>query len=217
MSTPSTYPEILERLRSTGLFPNDRDADGALRATLAALAGLLTSDERRVLARALPPELQPPDTAFERAPSASRATFFGLVAAHEGVRAGVATEQAEVVCRVLGAGFSGETHAHLAHALPELAPLFEPAEPTATDSVLPAVSSRTPGSPHDLAEGREGGSHPVSSADPRRLAHRHSVARSDEPHADTKLSSARGITQEREEHSLATGEPGSQRPLSREH
>jgi uncharacterized protein (DUF2267 family) len=43
------------------------------------------------------------------------------------------------------------------------------------------------------------------------------VARSDDPHAETKLSSARGLRQEQHEHTLATGRPGSNRPLSKSH
>jgi uncharacterized protein (DUF2267 family) len=58
------------------------------------------------------------------------------------------------------------------------------------------VSRRT------LAEGRPGHSRPLYAARPD-VAHTESV-RSDNPHGDTKLSSARGLTQEREDESLAS-------------
>jgi hypothetical protein len=41
------------------------------------------------------------------------------------------------------------------------------------------------------------------------------MAKSDDPHADTKLSSSQGLTQERFEESLATGKPpGPVHPVS---
>jgi len=64
---------------------------------------------------------------------------------------------------------------------------------------------------------RPGSAMPLASADPRYLAHRHSVARSVDPHAETKLSSAHGLRQEQDEHTLALGRPGSERPISSSH
>jgi hypothetical protein len=95
--------------------------------------------------------------------------------------------------------------------LPELAPLFELPEPVEAPRVQ---AQRSSAAPNDLAEGRPGGSQPLASGDPRYLAHRHSVARSDDPHGDTKLSSAHGLRQEQTEHTLALGRPGSSRPIS---
>jgi hypothetical protein len=45
-------------------------------------------------------------------------------------------------------------------------------------------------------------------------AHAHSVARSENPHADTKLSSSPGLTQERLGDSLAEARPGPAHPVS---
>jgi hypothetical protein len=98
--------------------------------------------------------------------------------------------------------------------VPELACLYEPRdsfEGEAFAGQLPA------GAPGDLAEGRPGARNSLASGDPALLAHRHSVARSDDPHGDSKLSSARGLTQERDEDTLASGRPGSRRPLSSGH
>lgn len=44
-----------------------------------------------------------------------------------------------------------------------------------------------------------------------------SVVKSDNPHGNTKLSSSRGSTQEREHETLAEGQPGSKHPLSEAH
>jgi hypothetical protein len=47
--------------------------------------------------------------------------------------------------------------------------------------------------------------------------HSHSVAANDNPHGDTKLSSSRGTTQEREHETLAEGHPSSKRSISEAH
>jgi hypothetical protein len=100
--------------------------------------------------------------------------------------------------------------------LPQLAFLFElretTPEPESPDQVRP---SERPDNRWDntLASGRPGSRHPISDARPNR-AHAHSVARSDNPHGDTKLSSSHGFTQERENETLADGRPGPKRTLS---
>jgi hypothetical protein len=118
-----------------------------------------------------------------------------------------------MVCRALGEVLSPTAHARLHHAVPEIAALFEVGSEPGVSPHAPLLGE----APNDLAEGRPGGSRPLATANPADLAHRHSIARSDDPHAETKLSSACGLTQEREERSLATGRPGSRRPLSRRH
>jgi hypothetical protein len=58
--------------------------------------------------------------------------------------------------------------------------------------------------PGTLATGRPGSRHPLSEARADR-AHAHSVVREENPHGATKLSSAPGLTQEREGETLASG------------
>jgi hypothetical protein len=69
-----------------------------------------------------------------------------------------------------------------------------------------------PGAGMTLATGRPGSQHPVSEAHPE-TAQERSVVNAENPHAETKLSSSRGTTQERRAETLATGAPGSHRPL----
>jgi hypothetical protein len=65
-----------------------------------------------------------------------------------------------------------------------------------------------------LAHGRPGSLHPIAEAAPA-SGHAHSIARNDDPHGDTKLSSSTGLTQERLRESLATGRPpGPERSVS---
>jgi uncharacterized protein (DUF2267 family) len=211
---PSSDSDVLRRLRELGPFGEDAEVMRALRATLEALGGLLTPDEREFLAGALPPHSAQILRGSTSTPQGNLHDFLHRVAVREGVRLGLAVEHAEIVCRALGETLSPTSLARLRHALPDLAPLFEPA----AEMEPPLVQSEpAPDALNDLAEGRSGGSHPLASADPLTLAHRHSVARSDDPHAETKLSSTCGLTQEREARTLATGRPGSSRPISKSH
>jgi uncharacterized protein (DUF2267 family) len=211
---PSSDSDVLRRLRELGPFAEDAEALRALRATLETLASHLTPTEREFLADALPPHSAQIVREASSAAQGSLNDFFRRVAAHEGVRLGLAVEHAEIVCRALGQTLTHAVLARLGHALPDLAPLFEP---TTEPAPQLAQSEPAPDVPSDLAEGRPGGTHPLATADPLVLAHRHSVARSDDPHAETKLSSACGLTQEREARTLATGRPGSKRPISGSH
>jgi hypothetical protein len=76
-----------------------------------------------------------------------------------------------------------------------------------------AARTVDPGRGTTLATGRPGSRHPVSEAHEDR-AHTESIARSDDPHGDTKLSSSRGLTQERLRETLAEGRPGPEHPVS---
>jgi hypothetical protein len=96
---------------------------------------------------------------------------------------------------------------HLPAALGVLFALPEPSPPAAH-----RPSSRPAGHPRTVAEGHTGSNRPLSESAPER-AHAHSVAKNPNPHADTKVSSSEGPTQEREDETLASGRPA-RRPLS---
>jgi uncharacterized protein (DUF2267 family) len=208
------HSEIIGRLREIGPFSDDASASRALVVTLQALADYLSKDERSRLRRALPPELRASVTTTRRPLAGDLADFFRHVAALDDTRPGIAVERTEVVCQALGEILSPEARVVLERAIPKLDELF-----ATRDAPEPpfAPHGPTPGAPRDLAEGRPGGRHPLSSANPALVAHRDSIARSADPHADSKLSSSQGLTQEREGHSLATGRPGSRRPISTGH
>jgi hypothetical protein len=104
---------------------------------------------------------------------------------------------------VVAEAISPATRHRLHEALPEpMGALFTPHEPRERFEHVHLDPSH-----HTLAEGRPGSRHPLSEARLER-AHTHSVARADNPHEDTKLSSTTGLTQEREQETLATGHPG---------
>ena len=211
---PSSKQDILRRIQELGPFQSAADAVLTLHATLEALGSLLTEGERLAVAGSLPAECA---RLVRGAPSTTRGNvtdFFHRVATREGAALGRAVEHAEIACRALGETLSPSALARLQRAVPDLARLFEPAPEPAP----PPPHREAPGDvPRDLAEGRPGGERPLADADPHELAHRQSIARSDDPHAETKLSSACGLTQEREARTLAAGRPGSSRPLSRSH
>ncbi len=205
---------LIIRLRELGPFADDHAAMRALEATVAALWVRLYPEERAKLAASLPSpvaeRLQAPGPS-RRAKRNHRSRFAADVARKEDVPLSLATEHAEVVCRALAELLPNEARAFLAQRLPEIAELFELQAPVEA----PAHDWQTGSdAPRDLAGGRPGSSRPLSSASPDILAHRHSIARSDDPHAESKLSSARGLRQEREQRTLASGRPGSRRPIS---
>jgi hypothetical protein len=144
-------------------------------------------------------------------PSESLHAFYERVAAREGLAIGTAVEHAQCVCRALAELLDDDTRARLARALPDALDALL-ARPEAPAPRPPHTAHHSPPSPHDLAAGRPGSRQPLADAAPH-SAHTHSLARSDAPHADTKLSSSSGTTQEREAETLAQGHPGSERPL----
>lgn len=210
-STVTSEERILARLQELGPFAAESEARQALRAVLEVLGGLLTHDERAAIAVELPPELAKTLVEALAHPPSDWHEFHRRVALAEGVRLGRAVEHSEIVGLALSEVFSHSSRCRLQKALPGLAPMFEWPEKSEAPLTQPHRSREAP---NDLAEGRPGGSLPLATADPRYLAHRHSIARSDDPHGDTKLSSAHGLRQEQGEDTLAAGRPGSRRPIS---
>lgn len=207
------YEEIVERVRDRGGFEDEAEAARAIAATLATLRQRLVDDEAEAVARALPDVFAEilRRGAYEGDFDADE--LIRRVQAREAVPRAFAREHAQVVCQALADAMRGDALDRLLKHLPaELAELFAP-RPQSTPPAAPERHDATPpGSGATLATGRPGSKRPLSEARPDR-AHPGSVARSDAPHADTKLSSAGGLTQERLGETLATGKPGSTRPV----
>jgi hypothetical protein len=158
--------------------------------TLGLLAGQLPSHDVDDLNRGLR-TLLPGHQALVEAPE-RRLTEATELYTELSVRSGLAyshaAELAEVVCNYLGDHLSLELRLRLERHLPptlaalmtsQRAPAIEPGE----RELIGGVSTT-------LAEGRPGSRHPLSEGRPER-AQTHSVVRSDNPHGDTKLSSAK--------------------------
>jgi uncharacterized protein (DUF2267 family) len=194
---------FLDRVAERAGLRNRGEAMQAVRAVLPALGGSLGAGDAQALAAELPGELG--GLVLQRegpGPSAPLAALVAHVANEERIGRSFALEHLEVVFEALAEQVPEPVIARTRRVL---------AEDVADRLVRPAPVPGAP--PHlrperrTLAEGRPGGRHPLYAAKPDR-AQTHSVARSANPHEDTKLSSARGLTQEREDETLASSPGG---------
>lgn len=216
-SHPSSN-ELVALVEARGPFQSHGQAEAAVRATLIALKAALHPEEWAELASELPDEHPRTLGAASKANAPTVKTadeFYVHVAQAETVPIARALEHAQIVCGVLAeAVLTPATVTRLQKHAPYLAELFEPrvAPPPPPPPVHAAVAPS-----HDLAGGRPGSQHPIATGNPASLAHHHSIASSDDPHADTRLSSSHGTTQERERRTLASGRPGAKRRLADSH
>jgi uncharacterized protein (DUF2267 family) len=207
--------DLMQVLAREG-FVDHEGAMRSMRATLMALAESLTADEAAEIRAELPVALRPslePTHDVELARDMQRAPedLYERVSRLLDVSSANAREHVQLVCKAIGERLSPDVMARLDKDLPgDIALLFRPPERETGDVPDHAVA-RAPG--HTLASGAAGSTHPVSVARPG-PAHSHSVVLEENPHADTKLSSATGVTQERLDESLATGKPGPERTIS---
>jgi uncharacterized protein (DUF2267 family) len=197
----ATHQDLLGRIKQLGGLQTTREATAALRATLAALGERLSDRDRDLVAGVLPRSVAGALHKGKRRGAFDIAELYNRIRRREGVTLGFAREHAQVVCRVLGEILPDVARREIERALPEsFAELFSPPrsfDPPPEHPVAPGAQHRT------LATGRAGSLHPLSESRPR-AAQSHSVVSESNPHADTKLSSASGLTQERLDESLAT-------------
>lgn len=196
-------------------IPDEVVADKAMRLTLSILGQRLMDDEALALSANLEGELariveQSEYSDSEGAFDASE--FYERVRRAEETPPAAAREHVNVVLESLGAAIDDELRTRLIRALPKpIGDQLVPAqfgEPAAYAEPVHAPRIDT------LAQGRPGSRHPLAEAAPP-SGQTHSVARNEDPHAETKLSSAQGLTQERLGDSLAAGRPpGPERPVA---
>jgi uncharacterized protein (DUF2267 family) len=196
---------FVKRVQTLSAIP---DAEVALRAAhvvISVLAEQLVPSDRARLKQALPASLS---TAVGDAPPRSAddlEAFYERVSRREGAEPGPGIEHAQSVCRALCELLDPDALRHLTSRLPDpLVALFEVrAVPAARPPVaVPHAGARE----RTLAGGRPVSAHPLSAAAPD-TTQSGSIAASANPHADTKLSSTRGTTQEREAETLAKAKP----------
>lgn len=207
------YTKFLEEVRTHLGRPDTASLDRAIHATMRVLGQLVGPDHRAILAAALPEELADAFRAAEHDARLGRHGFVARVAASEDVPEKRALEHATAVLTALASTLAEDARRVLERELPEdvrdwvrrKEEHFPPRHPHGASGAVPAS--------RHLSEARPGSRHPVSESAPRG-AHSGSVSASPDPHADTKLSTAPGTTQEREHETLAEGEPRPERPLS---
>lgn len=157
-------------------------------ATLDTLGERLSAGDAAALAEILPGELRRFVCRRENPGDFDIDDLYDRVAQRTGLPPGQARELSQVVLRLVGDRLSGDACARLSLHLP--APWRALLERSPTAAAAGALSRHVlPGTGHTLATGRPGSQHPLSQAHPDR-AQQESVARSDNPHGEDKLSSA---------------------------
>jgi uncharacterized protein (DUF2267 family) len=197
------HAKLVARIIDTGVSNPDL-AERALRSTLSVLGERLTDDEALALTACLPEELARVVEQSEYGDDGDfdAAEFYERVSRRENTSASVAREHVNVVLQALGAELDDALRRRLVRALPK--PIGE--------QLIPADFGEPPPHRHPahaarvstLANGRPGSRHPIAEAAPSR-GHAHSIACNDDPHGETKLSSSKGLTQERLDETLASG------------
>ncbi len=203
------FSYMVERAVRDGGFASDAEAARALVATAEFLGFALLEIDAPIVADNLPAELGEPIRRGRHGHDTSPDELYRHVARQTGAPSGRAREQAQVACREIAQNLSGEARSHLVMNVPhELAELF------ATDRDWPDPPVR----PHPreqrtrpIAEARAGSRHPLSESRPR--GQTHSVAESDRPHDESKLSTGR-TSAEDEGETVSRGRRGSRRPLA---
>jgi uncharacterized protein (DUF2267 family) len=206
------YDRFLEQVAARTGLSSRAQVETAVRAVTEALGALVDHAHRDELTAHLPAPLA---QMLRGAPSdadADASAFLRRVAGAEHLPAGFAVEHATAILETIGSGLHPSVRRQFASHLPEeMRDWLEPRRGAAPPP--PPSHARHHEGGHRLSDGRPGSAHPISESAPR-PAHSESVAQSTDPHADTRISSAHGTTQEREQEDLAEGHPGASRPIS---
>jgi uncharacterized protein (DUF2267 family) len=203
MATRISQAELLDKVMQGGI-PDPAIAEQALRATLLVLGERLTDDEASAVAATLPEKWARVVDQSEYDRDFDDDEFYDRVGRREKTSLGVAREHADVVLRAASEALDEGLRTRLLRALPEAigrrlrAPEIGEPPPHPASPHAPRLAT--------LARGRPGSEHPLYEGAPP-AGHSHSVARNEDPHRETKLSSGRGLTQERFDETLATGRP----------
>lgn len=197
--------ELISRVRAEGGLRNHREARRAIGAAIGALRCAMAQEDAEAIALELPHSLA--KMVAHPAPSRVRsaAALYEEAERRERVGLGFALEHSQVVLRVLAELFQPETLARLRKRVPaDIAALlrrradaFQPAPPHVHEHPAEAEGAR-----RTLSRGRPGPRDSIVEAR-HLLAHGESVARSDTPHADRSVGTARSTRPGREDETLA--------------
>lgn len=211
------HDALIADVRKRWGVPLEEDAERLVEAVLTVLREQIDARDAHALAAALPAVTAAPLARVVQGETHDARAFAARVAVLASIPMSAAVEGAQVALSALADQLPEELVVRVRKQLhPEvalaLAPRVDVPPPETPERHFQPEGPRVPQG--TLATGRPGSDHPIAEARPQ-TAHAHSVARSDAPHADSKLSSARGLTQEREHESLSAGRPpGPRRPLS---
>lgn len=200
---------FIDDVMTRGVIADQAQALEVVKATLEMVGECLPAPDASTLAESLPGELAGAVRRAQRHPEPTLRELFEHVSQRAQLPIGEALEKAEAVGAALAEYLPIDVRSSLQRRLPsEWARLLEPrtferGDPAPWHNTNPAVGST-------LAAGRPGSRHPLSEAAPP-AAQSASVAASENPHAETKLSSSHGVAPEEP---LATGHAGSGAPLA---
>ncbi|MGK4005317.1 DUF2267 domain-containing protein [Sorangium sp. So ce1036] len=208
------HERFVEEVQRRAGFAGRDEAERAIAVTARTLGERLLEDEAAAVAGGLPGPVAAAVRGATYQGDFDRDELYDRIARREGAPRGFGMEHAQAVCQVIGEALPEAERQRLQKHLPDWADLFAPREAGAPPP-RPVHAAAPPEVGHGatLATGRPGSRRPLSEARPE-PAHAESVARSDDPHADTRLSSSPGLTQERLQETLAEGRPGPERPVS---
>lgn len=205
--------DLVRRVGRLAGIQTSAHARATLESVLDALGALVPHPRRGAIASELPGWTA---EAFERREydrALGRPWLLQMVSKAEHVRPGAALEHVEAVLAMLREHLDADRFRLLVAELPEEVRALVPPAPSKS-RLPPRPEARSAAPSRRLAGARPGPGHPIAEADGPPLAHTHSVAANADPHGDTKLSEARGLTQAREHEDLAEGRPGPARPIS---
>lgn len=196
--------ELFLRVRDHAGLRNAREAERAVRATLGAMASVLAEDDAHALSAALPHDVR---KCLSRRPAPDVGTLEDLYAEEqrrERVEPGFAREHTQTVLEVLATAVDPELIERLRKHLPaDIASLLRPRE--AEEEPPPHVHAHPahrPSPVQTLSRSKAGTAEPIADA-AHPLAHAGSVARSDAPHAERMVETARSTRPAREDETLA--------------
>jgi uncharacterized protein (DUF2267 family) len=210
-----SYEHLVGEVQLRAGFETPEEAERVIAVAARVLGERLLPDEVGPLAASLPDQVAARLRVASYSHDFDVDELYDRVGRGEGAGRGFGREHTQAVCQVLGEALPEAVRTRLQrHLGPAFAALFEP-RPVHLAPPRPVHGARAPeaGEGHTLATGRLGSHHPLSEGDGDR-AQAESVARSTDPHGDTKLSSSRGLTQERLRETLATGKPGPSAPVN---
>lgn len=191
------FAQLTADLRRLAPFESNEDAQLSLTSSLEVLGFLLPGHLVQALEAALPPQCAAP---IESGRAVSKRPG-GFEPAPGIPLSGQQLERIQEICAALGKLLSAELVRDLMRELPApLASAFDGSAARAAEDAMYVAHLAPTGTRH-LSEAKIGSTHPLWNGRPSG-AQQDSVAAAN-PHQETKLSSARGLTQEREGESLA--------------
>lgn len=210
------YSLLLQDVRDHAGLASDDEAWTVSANVLARLGAMLAAHDRHALAVGLPAALV--EALFEDDPGQDLPldVMVQCVADRGGLPVGRALEHTHVVCQALARTLGDDRATFLRARLPDaVAELFQGDRPTMAGPghFVHMRATATAWGGTTLASGRPGSTHPVAES-AYDIGQSGSVARAPNPHGERKLSSAGGPRRSGRGSTLATGRPGSTRPIS---